>query len=106
MQDIPEYATLSEMCYLLDGNNMTRLLTYFAGKTIRIPTQEEFVTLCSALLIYQQVNVEGKSFVDAINEVKNVTAKQREAIKNLYIKIIPLMDNYNINRSQISKYDR
>ena len=65
LQDTPEYATLSEMCYLLDAGNMTRLLTYFAGKTITIPKQEEFVILVNALLLYQRVNIKGESLVDA-----------------------------------------
>lgn len=106
IQDIPEYATLSEMCYLLDGNNMTRLLTYFAGKTITIPTEEEFVILTNALLLYQHVNLKGESFTDAQNKITNVTAKQRDKITALYLKIIPIINQYNIDRSQISKYDR
>ena len=36
IQDIPDYAILSELCYLLDGANLTRLLTYFAGKTVTL----------------------------------------------------------------------
>ena len=65
IQDIPEYAVLSELCYLLDGSNLTRLLTYFAGKTITIPTEEEFVNLTNALLLYQYVNLENSSLPDA-----------------------------------------
>lgn len=106
IQDIPEYATLSEISYLLDGSNMTRLLTYFAGKTIRIPTEEEFAILCNALLLYQHVNIDGQSFVDAQNKITNVTAKQREKITDLYLKIIPIIGKYNIDRSQISKNGR
>ncbi len=86
LQDTPEYATLSEMCYLLDAGNMTRLLTYFAGKTITIPKQEEFVILVNALLLYQRVNIQGESLVDA----------QAKAIIN----------QYNIDRSQLNKYER
>ena len=41
VQDIPEYAVVSELCYLLDGANMTRLLTYLAGRTITFPTEAE-----------------------------------------------------------------
>jgi len=37
IKDVPDFAVLSELCYLLDGNNITRLLTYFAGKTITFP---------------------------------------------------------------------
>lgn len=105
-QDIPEYATLSELCYLLDGNNMTRLLTYFAGKTIKIPTEKDFVVLTNALLLYQKVNIEGEDFVEARCRIPKVTNSQREAITDLYIKILPIMEQYNIDRSQISKYDR
>ncbi len=32
VQEIPEYAILSELCYLLDGSNINRLFTYFAGR--------------------------------------------------------------------------
>ena len=42
VQDIPEYAVLSELCYLMDSRSLTRLSTYFAGKTITIPTESEF----------------------------------------------------------------
>ena len=101
LQDIPEYAVLSELCYLLDGANLTRLLTYFAGKTIKIPTEDEFATMANALLMYQYVNVDGMSLVDAQNKLEDVTPKQVEKITDLYIKILPIMRNYNIDRSQI-----
>lgn len=106
IQDLPEYATLSEMCYLLDGNNMTRLLTYFSGKTVKIPTNEEFLILTNALLMYQYINLEGNSFAEAQGKLNKVTAKQKEKVTELYLKIIPLINQYNIDRSQISKYDR
>ena len=105
-QDIPEYATLSEICYLLDGNNVNRLLTYFAGKTIKVPTAEEFVILTNALLLYQWVDIEGQDFAEARNRIHGITERQREKITDLYIKILPLIKEYNIDRSQINKYDR
>lgn len=106
VQDIPEYATLSEMSYLLDGSNMTRLLTYFAGKTIRIPTEEEFIILANALLMYQYINIDGKSYAEAQDKITKVTAKQREKIAELYLKIIPIIGKYNIDRSQVKKNAR
>lgn len=106
IQDIPEYATVSEICYLLDGSNLTRLLTYFAGKTITIPTEEDLAILVNALLLYQYVNLNGESFISASEKITEVTAKQREAITELYLKIIPIINQYNIDRSQIAKYDR
>ena len=103
VQEIPEYAVLSELCYLLDGSNLNRLLTYFAGKTITIPTEEEFVILTNALLLYQYVNINKESFTYAESKLKNVTAKQKEAITDLYLKIIPILNNYNFNRAELQK---
>lgn len=101
LQDVPDYATLSELCYLLDGPNLTRLLTYFSGRTLQIPTAEEFTNMSKAMLLYQYINIEGQSLVEAQNRLENVTPKQREAITELYLKIIPVMREYNIDRSQI-----
>ena len=72
IQDIPEYAVVSELCYLLDGANLTRLLTYFAGRTITIPTEEEFATMSNALLSYQYVNIECKSLTEAYSKLEDV----------------------------------
>lgn len=101
LQDLPEYAVTSELCYLLDGSNLTRLLTYFAGKTIKIPTEDEFTTMVNALLMYQYINIEGQSLVDAQQKLENATAKQKERALELYFKIIPIMKQYNIARGQI-----
>ena len=101
IQDIPEYAMLSELCYLLDWANLTRLLTYFAGKTITIPTEDEFANMSKALLLYQYVNIEGKSLTEAYSNLKDTTPKQKEQITDIYLKLIPIMNNYNIDRGQI-----
>ena len=101
LQDVPEYAVLSELCYLLDGNNLTRLLTYFAGKTIKIPTEEEFTTMANALLLYQYINVDGMTLVDAQAKLEDVTPKQVDKITELYLQILPVMRQYNIDRSQL-----
>lgn len=101
IQDIPEYAVLSELCYLLDGSNLTRLLTYFAGKTITIPTEEEFVNLTNALLLYQYVNLENSSLPDAQAKLNVHGKKQLEMVTNLYLKILPIINSYNIDRGQI-----
>ena len=101
LQDVPDYATLSELCYLLDGANLTRLLTYFSGKTLQIPTQAEFANLSNALLMYQYVNIDGNTLTEAQEKLEDVTPKQKEQIMELYIKIIPIMKSYNIDRGQI-----
>lgn len=106
VQDVPEYAVLSELCYLLDGSNLTRLLTYFAGKTITIPTKEEFSILVNALLLYQYINIDGLSLTDAQIKLGELTNKQKTKITELYLSILPIINNYNINRGQLQRDDK
>ena len=106
VQDIPEYATVSELCYLLDGSNLTRLLTYFAGQTIKIPTESEISILANALLLYQYINVDGLSMTAAQEKLEDLTNKQKDEATKLYIKLIPVMNEYNISRSNFNKYER
>lgn len=106
VQDIPEYATVSELCYLLDGSNLTRLLTYFAGQTIKIPTESEISILANALLLYQYINVDGLSLTAAQEKLEDLTNKQKDEATKLYIKLIPIMNEYNISRSNFNKYER
>ena len=103
LQEIPEYAVLSELCYLLDGANMTRLLTYFAGKTVTFPTEAEMAILTNALLMYQYINIDGDTFTAAQNKLKDLTKKEKDKVTELYVQILPIMKQYNIDRSQLQK---
>jgi hypothetical protein len=103
VQDIPEYAVTSELCYLLDGANMTRLLTYFAGKTITFPTESEMKVVTNALLMYQYINIDGDTFTAAQNKLEKLTKKEKDSVTELYVQLLPIMKQYNIDRSQIQK---
>lgn len=103
VQEIPEYAVTSELCYLLDGANMTRLLTYFAGKTVTFPTEAEMAVVTSALLMYQYINIDGETFTAAQNKLGDLTKKEKERVTELYVQLLPIMKQYNIDRSQIQR---
>ena len=103
VQDIPEYAVTSELCYLLDGANMTRLLTYFAGRTITFPTEAEMKIVTNALLMYQYINIDGDTFTAAQNKLEKLTKKEKDKVTELYVQLLPIMKQYNIDRSQIQK---
>lgn len=103
VQEIPEYATTSELCYLLDGANMTRLLTYFAGKTVTFPTESEMATVTNALLMYQYINIDGDTFTAAQNKLENLTKKEKDSVTELYVQLLPIMKQYNIDRSKLQK---
>jgi hypothetical protein len=103
IQEIPEYAVTSELCYLLDGANMTRLLTYFAGRTIRFPTESDLVAVTNALLMYQYINLDGDTFVSAQNKLGKLTKKELDKVTDLYVQLLPIMKQYNIDRSQLQR---
>ena len=103
VQNIPAYAVTSELCYLLDGANMTRLLTYFAGKTVTFPTESEMTIVTNALLMYQYINIDGETFTSAQNKLGELSKREKDAVTELYVQIIPIMKKYNIDRSQIQK---
>lgn len=103
VQEIPEYAVASELCYLLDGANMTRLLTYFAGRTVTFPTESEMAIVTNALLMYQYINIDGETFTAAQNKLEKLTKKEKDKVTDLYVQLLPIMKQYNIDRSQIQK---
>lgn len=103
VQDIPEYAVVSELCYLLDGANMTRLLTYFAGRTVTFPTESEMAIVTNALLMYQYINIDGETFTAAQDKLTKLTKKEKDRVTELYVQLLPIMKQYNIDRSQIQK---
>jgi hypothetical protein len=103
MKEIPDYAVLSELCYLLDGSNLTRLLTYFAGRTITFPAAEDFTIMSNAMLLYQYVNIDGESLANAQTKLNVESKKLRDKITDLYLQLLPIMKDYNIDRSQIQK---
>ena len=103
VQEIPEYAVTSELCYLLDGANMTRLLTYFAGRTIKFPSESDLVVVTNALLMYQYINIDGETFVSAQNKLGELTKKEQDRVTELYVQLLPIMKQYNIDRSQLQR---
>ena len=103
VQEIPEYAVTSELCYLLDGANMTRLLTYFAGRTVTFPSEAELAIVTNALLMYQYINIDGETFTAAQNKLENLTKKEKDKVTELYVQLLPIMKQYNIDRSQFQK---
>lgn len=100
MKQVPEYATLSELAYVLDKQNLLYLLEYFGGMTITIPTKEELQLVINTLLVYQYVKVEKMSYQKALNMLVNVPKGQYKQIELLYGKVCEVLDKYYINDIQ------
>ncbi len=94
---IPEYSLISELPYLLDEDNMLKLITYYGGKTIKIPTLGEFKGTLKILLLYQGYKVEGKPWLESLRAAGYDITEARQAEKELK-KFQDTLKKYNITR--------
>ena len=94
ISDIPEYSTLSEMAYILDKNNLLKLCEYFGGMTIKIPTIDELEEMVYALILYQMVDIDGKSYDEALNYI-GLKSKDIKKVKKSYIDIKEILQKYS-----------
>ena len=96
IQEVPEYATLSELMYVLDDvESVSRFFDYYGGTTIKVPTKEEFKNVVNALLLYQYVNLDKIPFADAL---KATGVTETKEIKELYLKLVNILSNYDFRR--------
>lgn len=94
IKDVPEYSTLSEMCYILDKKNLLKLCEYFGGLTIKIPTIDELKSLVYTLVLYEYTHMENMTFEDAVK----IVGAQCDSVKQLkenYAKLVEILKNYN-----------
>lgn len=93
LKDLPEYLTLSELCYVLDSSNLPKFLSYFGGMTLKVPTLKELRLMLEALKIYQYVNVEAGDFEGALKSA-STEGFSADEVKDTYIKLCEVMSNY------------
>lgn len=98
MKDIPDYLTLSELCYVLDSDNLTKFLSYFGGMTITIPKLKDMRLVLKGLTLYQYVNVEGGDFEDSLKAISGDEFSSDD-IKEIYVKVVEVISNYEFSRS-------
>lgn len=96
MRDIPKYSTLSELCYILDGENLSKFLSFYGGMTITVPTLEEMRLVLQALLLYQYVNLEHGDFEEALKVVSDEFPA--DEIRKVYDKLIEIIRDYDFRR--------
>lgn len=58
LKDTPQYSIMSELFYILDYENFIKLIKYFGGRTIKVPSSEEISEMLKVLLLYQYREVE------------------------------------------------
>ena len=95
-QHIPEYSSLSELCYVLDEKNLLKLCEYFGGQTVKIPTIDQMEETLYAMLLYQYVDIENVKETEAL-QLLNINSKDKEKqIKLCYKELKSVLANYRI----------
>lgn len=94
LRDIPEYSSLSELAFVLDKDNFLNLCEYFGGLTIKIPTIDELKSVVYSLTLYQKVNIEGKPFEEALEEIGRPDGVNITKIRADYNGIVDIMGEY------------
>lgn len=97
LREVPEYATLSELSYVLDKKNLLRFCQYYGGLTIRIPTVDELKEVVYALAVYQQVNIEGQDLTKVLLSLQHSNNNLRHILKD-YQKICDVLKFYNFRK--------
>ena len=99
LRDIPEYLALSELCYVLDSDNLPKFLSFFGGMTLQVPTLKDMRLVLAALKIYQYVNIEHGDFEEALTA--SVTDEMSvDEVKDTYVKICEVMKNYEFGNKK------
>lgn len=94
--EVPEYSALGELAYVLDKNNLFRLLEVFGGLTIRVPTVDEMKDITRILLVYQRVCVEGADYEEALSELE-CNSEELKRVKAGYPKLCEVMSKYEFH---------
>jgi len=93
LKDKPEYASLSELAYVLDRHNLLNLCEYFGGLTITIPTIEDLELMLQGLYLYQLVDINGLPMNKAYKKLTKSDYTINE-LKEMYGQIKTVLDEY------------
>ncbi len=97
LKDTPEYSTLSELVYILDKESLFNFLNFYGGLTITIPTMYDLKKMIYALMLYQQVNIEGNDLQSTLRKI-NVEEVTIKDLKEAYYKVCEVVSNYDFKR--------
>jgi hypothetical protein len=95
MTKIPEYSIISELCYILDVDSFMKLIKYFKGQTIRIPTEEEFCEAIKILLLYHYSEIEKRPWKDSL-ALAGFSSSSGKLAHNKLDKLKETLQSYNV----------
>lgn len=97
MTDNPDYASLSQLSYILDKDSLLKLCSFYGGKTLTVPTIEELEKMFDSLLLYYRVKFEGED----LQKISSKSQESREDFNDVlqgFDVIKNLLENYKFNK--------
>lgn len=91
LKDNPQYATLSELVYVLDKDSLFKFLSVFEGLTIKVPKLSELQEVIYGLLLFTKVNIQGIPYDEAFSQVC-IPPLDKETLKRSYETISEVID--------------
>ena len=95
-----KFSTLSELSYLLNSEDLLKMLNYFGGLTITIPTLKDMRLIVQALLIYKTIHIEKECTYEEILSTykKSKSEFTLQEIDEAYSKIVEVVSNFEFSR--------
>lgn len=100
LRQIPEYSVLSDLIYVLDKDTLVDFINYFGGMTITIPTNEQLQLITKTLLVYQYVNLENHSILEALQKVAENDDELKQKILNIYNQVCEVIEKYHFGANE------
>lgn len=95
LKDNPKYKAMSELFYLTDYDSFIRMVKYFGGQTITIPTFEELDEVLRILLVYQYSEVEELPWKEVL-EKSGVPEEESLSTRSKLIVLKKFLSDYKI----------
>jgi hypothetical protein len=97
LRNVPEFSVLSELSFLTSNvDDFLNILEYFAGKTVKFPTESEIAESIQIIRLYQLYEIEKRPWKDAIQIVGFDTSSGKLA-KNRLDRFKKMISEYNFS---------
>ena len=95
LKGYPQYSVVSELSYLLDYDSFIKMITYYGGMTIRIPSAKEVNDMLKVLLLYQYYEVENYSWDKSLRKIE-ASPEESSSYKNKLIQLKKVLKDQEV----------
>ena len=95
VRGIPQYAYLSELCYLLDKESFMNLVYYYSGTQFVVPTTKEIAEAVQIMKLYNSYEIEKRPWKESVQAAGFDSSSGKRA-KNWLNRLVETFKKYNI----------